>query len=457
VLIDTSDALEVVISAYDMQVQKAVAVFPAQYLLNDWEDDIYNMHGPEFKYILVRKGMINIKADHTIRENMRLRYYIPEARKNGRSFDINSTLPASPNGSKVSRNDSFPIDGYAVDFTGSTRQMYNAFYRLLQVRIDSTGQLKQLSLDDSIYMTYGLYNIIPEYARGYLGQQVIQVNSTSDFNFLGGITGGKLRLQDLAVNIELRNGVGAPGQVIIKKLRAFSTRTNEFVDLTSSILNQPQNISPAMDNPLTPSITKIKLDGSNSNIATMLSIVPDKISYELEFKVNPAGNTKEYKDFIYYDSKVKANLTIEAPLQVGLEGITLKDTTTVDIGGVAQLENIQDGKLNLTIENTFPVDAIFQIFIIDRDGKIIDSLLAPNSVIQAGIAAPPSYRVAQPTISAIQIKVNSAIIEKLRNTDNKLIISTKLNTRPLNENVKIYTDYRIRAKLTADLRYRTSF
>jgi hypothetical protein len=457
VLIDTSDALEVVISAYDMQVREAVAVFPAQNLINNWSDDIYNMHGPEIKYMLVRKGMINIKADHTIREKLHLRYYIPEARKNGRSLDINSTLAASPNGSNVSRNDSFPIDGYAVDFAGSTRNLTNAFYRLLQVRIDSTGELKQLSLDDSIYMSYGLYNIIPEYARGYLGQQTILVNSISDFDFMGGVTDGKLRLEDLAVNLELSNGVGAPGQVIIKSLRALNSRTNKYVDLTSTILNEPQNISPATDNPLTPSITKIKLDAGNSNIASLLSIVPDKIGYDLEFRVNPAGNTKEYKDFIYYDSKVKANLIIEAPLQVGLEGLTLQDTTTVDIGGIAQLDNIQDGKLNLTVENTFPVDAAFQVFITDHNGKLLDSLLTPNSIIQAGVASPPQYRVSKPTISTIQIKVTPSVIEKLKNTDNKLIMRTKLDTKPLNQNVKIYTDYRIRAKLTADLRYRTTF
>ncbi|MBK7441141.1 MAG: hypothetical protein IPI65_06325 [Bacteroidetes bacterium] len=48
VLIDTSDVVVITLTARDMELQEAVAVFPEQNLINNANDVQYDMGGPEF-------------------------------------------------------------------------------------------------------------------------------------------------------------------------------------------------------------------------------------------------------------------------------------------------------------------------------------------------------------------------------------------------------------------------
>jgi hypothetical protein len=52
------------------------------------------------------------------------------------------------------------------------------------------------------------------------------------------------------------------------------------------------------------------------------------------------------------------------------------------------------------------------------------------------------------------MKADNVTIDRLRNSENRLIMKAKLDTKPLGQNLKIYSDYFIRAKVTGDLKYR---
>src|SRR6185437_10757691 len=164
VLIDTTNAIAVTLTGSNMQVSSATAVFPAQNLVNDSVDVVYDLHGPVFKYFIIRSGSIDFKTTSSIHDTMHITYTIPGATKSGEP--INEHLNAPPNATVY---DSFSLNGYHVDLTGQYHNTSNTFYNILQVHLDSTGKLEHISLSDSIYIFYGLFHVVPEYAVGYLG------------------------------------------------------------------------------------------------------------------------------------------------------------------------------------------------------------------------------------------------------------------------------------------------
>ncbi len=455
--IDTTDALEVKISAYDMQVYSAKAIFPAQNVVNDSVDIVYKLDGAGIKFMRIKTGNIVITAVHTLKENLNLRYLIPGAKKNGQVLDIKRVVAAAPKDDSSRLEETIPIDGYEVDLTGRNHDTLNTFYNILIARIDSTGKLQELSLEDKIYLFYGLKDIIPEYARGYLGQSTYKIGpETSSFESFNKVLAGDLTLGDVKLNLELMNGVGAPAEVIIKSLKASNSVTKKSATMTSAeIINKPIKIAPALDNPFRPTPTTIAFP--SGDIKTLLEVMPDQFEYEMEVHVNPNGNTSNYNDFVYSSSKVAANLNIELPLEVGLKGFTLQDTFPVTNQEISSdnFGGVKNALLHINMENGFPIDAEFQAYIIDKSGKIVDSLFNGYTRMLAGKVNSSTNRVEVPTNTKFMVEVNEHKWKTLQ-SNGRLVVRSRLNTIPGGQPLKIYSTYQLKIAIAAEVRYRSS-
>ncbi|RYD83534.1 MAG: hypothetical protein EOP53_00535 [Sphingobacteriales bacterium] len=457
VQIDTTNALEVTISAYDMQVFSAKAIFPAQNVVNDSVDIVYNLDGAAIKTMIIKTGSIEITAVHTLKENLNLRYLIPGATKNGQPLDIKRTVIAAPINDSSRLQETIPIDGYSVDLTGRNLDTFNTFFNILVANIDSTGKLQELSLADKIYLNYGLKRIIPEYLKGYLGKSTYKIGpETVSGESFGKVLSGDISLPDMKINLELQNGVGAPAEIIIKSLKATNSTTKRSKTITSpEIIGKKIKIEPALDNPFRPTITNVVLPGSE--VKALLEILPDKFEYEMEVNVNPDGNTSNYNDFVYHDSKVSADINIEFPLAVGLNGLTLQDTFSVERQSINSetLGGVKNAVLHINMENGFPIDAQFQAYILDKNNKIVDSLFGSEIRMMAGKINASTNKVEIPTATKFLAEISENKWNKLQE-NGKLIIRSKLNTIPSGQALKIYSTYKLKVKIAAEVRYRNS-
>ena len=52
----------------------------------------------------------------------------------------------------------------------------NTIYSEMYIYLDSTGELETINQVDS-FTLYNIYNITPEYAKGYIGQDTFVINS----------------------------------------------------------------------------------------------------------------------------------------------------------------------------------------------------------------------------------------------------------------------------------------
>ncbi len=458
VYIDTTDALELTITASELKLFSATSIFPAQNVVEDSVDIVYNLGGAKLTFMKIKHGFIRIVTAHTLQDSLFLRYTIPGAKLNGMPLDVYRKVFPAKKGDTAYASEDYLVDGYEVDLRGRNMDSFNTFFNILTASIDSTGKLVELSLADSIYIFYGLLNVVPEYARGYLGNTTVEVGpdtfTTDAFNR---ILSGEIKLEDISVNLEVSNGVGAPGSAMLKNLTAYNTRTGKSVALTGSVLSTPFNISPATDNPLTPSLTNLVLNSTNSNIKELMEILPDKFLYNFLLEINPQGNTGVYSDFIYSESKIDASLNIEMPLHLGIEGLTIADTIPLDLTETGDLSAVQEGKIYFQVENGFPFGAQLQVYILDDLDNIVDSLLVSGQdKVLAGQATGPSLYVTSPSESKLVVNVNAEKWAMLQQYE-RIMVKARFDTYPTGQKVKIYSDYFLRLKISTDVRYRNSY
>jgi len=452
VLIDTSNAITITMRSLGLHASTATAIFPSQNLVNSQRDVNYNLRGPLFKSFIIRSGHIKFTTKSTIKDSMFVNYIIPGAKKNGVPVTLNMIVPPST-GTVQSLTDTFALNGYNVDLSGQNHDSVNAFFNVLQVHIDSTGRLETLSLSDSVYIFYGLLSVVPEYAKGYLGTSAYTVGPQSaPFSLFSNLNINKLTIPKLKVTLQISNGVGAMAVGKLVSISAFNSKTNQTLPLIcSQYINKSINIPAAADT-LTPAVINLALDETNSNINKLLEILPDQFLYQMAFTIDPNTTvaTTKYQDFIYYGSAINANLDLELPLQFGVQGLVLEDTLAVDFGNTIDLSRIETGTLHLITSNDYPLEAKVQLYLIDKNNNVTDSLInTPANLITAGNGDP-----VKPIPGKGMINVNLAQyqMQKLI-SDKRLILKTTLQTANA-QVVKLYSTSQIKANLSADFHFR---
>ena len=120
VFIDTSDALFIQFTAFDMELLEATAVFPEQNLINSANDVEYDMGGPEFTMMGIESGHVVVYVVNSINDTIEIVYDIPGAiGPDGSSVHIVS---------KVAPNDTldepFDLHGYTIDLRGSSGKYF---------------------------------------------------------------------------------------------------------------------------------------------------------------------------------------------------------------------------------------------------------------------------------------------------------------------------------------------
>ncbi len=457
VLIDTSDALVITMTAYDMSLFEATAIFPAQNLVNNQSNILYDMGGPEFTEMTIKSGEVIMYIVNTIQDSIHIEYNIPGAVDPlGNSLSISTVVPPAPPDGSVIIDETFPLEGYNVNLRGQSGLLYNTFYNEFIARIDSTGEVVAISKDDSIQIIYGLQNIVPEALKGYFGQTDIGERDTiGNLGIFDKIASGSIDLADGTVNLVIANGVGIEGDVVIKQLTAWNSRTGEKINLSApDYINVPVPVQRAYDNPFTIGYTNFALTPDNSNILDLIEVFPDRLIYEIDLSVNPAGNNFNYQDFLNAESSIDLFLDLEIPLEFVASALTLVDEYDSGLSGIENKQDIKAGTFTLFIDNGFPFEAGIALEFLNMAGDVLESVDLTATPITAG-ELNADCRVAAPAYSERSVYIDAVLMQEILDAD-KVRITAVFNTQSAagcNEAVKVYSDYALDFQLSADFEY----
>ena len=458
VLIDTSKAVVATINVHDIKIISALARFPNQNIIELDDKLVLDIDEMQLNYIETREGYINIDVYNTLPEEINFNYTMPEVSKNAIPLSFNGTVPAAVSGNAGVYHDVIDLAEYDINFTGISHDTVNTLNYTLNASIDSSGNLIPLSLNDSIYLKSSFVDLKPNYAEGWFGNDTIAESGSSEIEVLPELSNAQIDFDEVKLTVSVENGIGVKGAVLFKNIKAVNSNTGDNATLNIPIQYSPFIIDNATNSgtEAIPAYNEMLLNASNSNTNEIVNIIPNSIEYDIDFYINhnqtpPSVGTGT--DFLYYGDEVKANIEIEIPLSFIASNLVLNDTVDLEIGNVNEIES---GKFYLFAYNGFPLDADIQVYILDENLHIIDSLFTSETLVNAGIINSATNRVDSQTKSKLAIPMSKEKFDLFIRTK-KLRIKSTFKTQPQTEHVKIYSDYEIMFKLTGDFTYFMGF
>ena len=443
VTIDYQDAIKTKLVLENIKIYEATAYFPDQEISQKLQEHVFDLKGAQIHEIGIKEGSVSIYAISTIQDTGRIVFNIPSLKKNGIEFTTENIVPPTTNG-QFSQFD-FNFDEYILDLTGEENRIggdtINTIYTEFFSYIDSTGELVTLNQSDSFYY-YTEFNIIPEYAKGYLGRDTIEFGLESiELNQFNNILSGDIDFESVKLNVFIENFVGANGQLTFFDLNSENTEDGTIVDIGidentgNNIINNNYLIDAAtLSNNSLPIISSLNNIKTDANL--LLDILPNQINYCGEFILNNQ-NIIDFNQFIYLDNIVNSNINIKLPLSIIANRIILKDTIEIN-----NTNNLEFNKLYLKILNGFPLSAVSNLVSLDENKILIDSIINDYIVSSAIIVDNLVSQKSETTLEISNLQISDVSF---------LVFTTELSTSNINDFVDIYSDYNLEVILSGEI------
>jgi hypothetical protein len=159
--------------------------------------------------------------------------------------------------------------------------------------------------------------------------------------------------------------------------------------LASSAIGSDFYISQAVgtwDN-LQASSYQIQFNSGNSNIEQYLENLGSghKIGYQLQ--LNPWGNVSGGADEVFPTSRIKAKVNFQMPLQIGADGLTLRDTFNFDLSQDPTKIHANSGIVTLNATNAFPLSCEPKLYFMDENNFILHTVLGTTQIASSSLGS----------------------------------------------------------------------
>ena len=441
VLINYEDAIITKITVADIGITEATAIFPEQQLTENLKEHSFEMGNAQIKEIGIKSGTVKINVLSTL-PNGKMIYNIPSLKKNGVPFTSGDMIIPEATSLELTTFE-FDFEGYILDLTGKEGRIggdtVNTIYTEAYTFIDYTGELVTINHADSFY-SYIEFDLTPEYAIGYLGQDIIEFGpDQQEINIFDKISGGTLSLEQANLSLLIENFIGADANVVFNDFNTSNTITGETVSANASILGSVYNINRATLTggglPINPTNTEIILDAKE-----MMEIFPNYINTHSNLYLNPNGEQSTL-DFLYPEFPIKASLNLDIPLSFIANNLSFSETMDADLSSDDELEV---DELYITIKNGFPLNSIIDIILLDEYNNVIDTLIDDKWITSGNINS--ENRVISPSETMITITNTNY------NNVKKIKVAANFSTASLTEHVNIYSYYTLDLSLSAKFR-----
>lgn len=344
--------------------------------------------GIELKEATIHSGMLHLEIKNPLRQPTIFTCSVSSAKLNSVPLSVSLNVPAGTQTNPAYRDTFIDITNYHVDFTGSGGNKTNTILQSLAIKIAPTASPDTLKYGDSIKSYITFIDLIPQFGRGYFGNQSITLPlDTMMFNEFNQLQSGSLGLDSANIKLYITNDFGIDLRAKIDTLGSISPQ-NGTINLTGPGTTSPFNVgrSTAIANgssPVIPYLKTLTYTNLNSNVTQFIGNLPRSISYKMTAQLNPLGNVSGYNDFVYYGTALKAKLDAKVPLRFSTNNLSLRDTTEFNISALSDEVNvINEGKLKLRANNSYPFDLGLTAMLLDEYNNPIEPIIiGPDNII----------------------------------------------------------------------------
>lgn len=383
----------------------------------------------------LREGVIEITYRNTIKEALLMKYTIKSATKNGQFLVITERVPAATNAGASTLTKEYDLSNYMFDLTGPNGNRYNKLSAVVAATVDTAGNAVYVTTHDSLILLSKFKKIKPYYVRGNFGQRVVESQTTTAIDIFKNINPQQLQLAKASVTLDITNYTGIDAELKLKALSTNATTLMGNVIGKSYAINRATEVGVGL-NAITPTYQTISITEQNTNIIQLLQGKPTQLNLATRLSLSPLGNTSLGNDFIYGTRNIGGLFTVKIPLTFSFTNWTLNDTLPYSIDTVSS-KKIESGTLHFLITNTYPVDAVTSIRIIDK-GQTITTLLT-NATVTGNTA----------TEQIINVPLTAQQLSTLVNY-HTLVITSVLATSQAPNLVSLNANAAIDVKITAD-------
>ena len=402
------------------------------------------MTGEILDSLLIKTGLLNVSITTNLNHDGRFEVIIPQLSKYGVNF--RGVIPFTYNGGASNTiSASFPINLHLLNLISGNLTQYVKV--TVNKGINANLNSYSFNIDESIT------NITYYQAFGYFHQHTIDLDEAEiNLSVFETNTIGDLVLEDPKVNLKVFNSYGLPLDLTFSKIQV--EREGITYPLTSSLLPTLGLNYPLYSSPFTYSETTFKFDASNSNVKALFNLNPKKLVIKGSIKSNPSGTI--IPNYVLDTSRIGLMVDVELPLYGKALKFNIVDTTEFSVNDVQEIENLD---FYINTYNSFPAEASLQIYLLDADSNVIDSLFAANNnIINAAVPGDaPDYRTSSKVHKLTVSTFNGAKLRKLDKVEYMAFKATISTADAGTRIVKIYSDYSvdfkvaIKVKLNVDL------
>lgn len=409
---------------------------PNSSIISLQEENQLNVSQASLKEVHTKGGTLQYVVKNYIDGYLTCTYELPGVTKNGTVATLVAhTQPGTSSNPHISYG-SLDLAGYELDMTGESGNSTNTLFSniIVKTSIDAPGDA-QVFGQDSVAIELTIVDPEVSYARGYFGQHEYELNQDVDFGETFDLPQGVLNLNEVSVNFEVENFVGADAQIEFHNLVA-----NNSVSATSTSLESPDlfsvlNVTRATDvnGLVTPTYNEISISESNSNIDVFLETLPDQVSIDATISINPLGNISDNNDFIYTDETLNAWLNMDIPLCIGMQGLSLH--REIELTGETS-DIVANGVIYLHMINAFPFEAKVSLVLRSAESEEI-SVLLEEAILSPGLVN--SSDGIDPQESLFTILLPQDVIDQLIGP-NQIFLDVQFDTPADQEFAKLKTD-----------------
>ena len=286
----------------------------------------------------------------------------------GEQLSFDRVLPAAQGGVPSVTEGELPLEAYQLDLNTDLRIQYNAFR-------SSDGSAVALPP-----FTLVLRAIDFSYVEGYFGGLLLDIPSgTLSFDYLDSWDSGQLEFVDPELTFTFKHDIGLPMGLFADTL-VVNTFQRGAVALTHPALNGGL----LLDYPGTSEVGQQKLtlwrfNRGNSNITEAVSGIPDELHYDLSLQANPT-NDDNIANHLTDSARLDIGLEAEIPLYASARGFELTDTFALSFN-TEEFDLAKQLDFKLVAGNGFPVEVGMQVFFLDENEAVFDSLFAAGPIM----------------------------------------------------------------------------
>ncbi len=445
--------------AYSLPIPYQIA--PGTQLVNQTSSTRYQLGAIQLMNAELRKGKMLIFIQNDLMQPVNVRMALPYATRNSLPLDTTFYLPAAPDSLHGHKTTAvIDLSGYTVDLRGPSFNQVNTLTTQYVAQISpSAPGFENLFPADSVIMNITFSGLVPNYIRGYFGNQTLQAGPEESYtDVFSRFISGSFGLDSLTMELEIENYIGMDARMQINSLWTRNSGTGQTVYLNAPVIGMPVNFNRANYSwglpPSVPSRFTYQLDNGNSNLRAMIENMPDFLGYSIDVTTNPLGNVSGSNDFYYNNWGINANMHVLMPLSVHASQLTLLDTLDVDLTSVEDPQAVGDAALTVYAQNGFPFEAQIQLYLLDAAGNITDMIVAsPGIIAQAPLLNNGSYFTSSGTTpSVLNIPLTAAQSQRLLGST-KVLTRIVFDTNSAPDYVRIRNTDRFDVRITADFNY----